>query len=381
MPRLKISMHRKNISTLAVALLSISVILAYVSLSNEKPEPNEDFYVGIDVAYDKAEEIKKLIDEVSPYTNLFLLGSTGITRNQTRLDELIPYLYEKNLNYIIYEEGPFNLNSLNYTQTEWGDKFLGLQYEDEAGGGQIDLASWRPVVEATNYSDAADQFQRAMNAYLSWQPRPSQPPPADFRLFTADYALYWFDYKAGYDTVLAEFGWNYSRQINIALCRGAATAQNKEWGAIITWTYNQPPYIESGDELYQDLVLAYENGAKYILIFDTNKEYTEGILKQEHFDALKKFWQYKENNPRNINQNARKVAYVLPKDYAYGFRGPDDKIWGLWEADDFSLEMSKKVGFMLAQYRHTLDIIYDDRLILDGTYRKYFFWNGTVYVP
>ena len=202
-------------------------------------------------------------------------------------------------------------------------------------------------------------------------------------MFTADYALYWFDYEAGYDVVLAEFGWNYSRQLNIALCMGVATVQNKEWGVIVTWTYDGPPYIESGDQLYEDLVLAYENGAKYVLVFDSNKEYTEGILQQEHFDALKRFWRYKDDSPRSGDQNSDRVAYVLPTGYAYGFRfrGPNDKIWGLWEADDFSFEISENVGSLLTRFEHKLDIIYDDELVLNATYTKYVFWNGTIYIP
>ena len=58
------------------------------------------------------------------------------------------------------------------------------------------------------------------------------------------------------------------------------------WGVVITWAYDEPPYIESGEKLFHDMVLAYENGAKYILIFDTNKNYTHGILGEEHFDAI-----------------------------------------------------------------------------------------------
>ena len=82
--------------------------------------------------------------------------------------------------------------------------------------------------------------------------------------------LYWFDYKAGYDTVLAEFGWGNDRQMAIALCRGAATAQGKDWGAIICWEAhtNGTGRMESGAALYQDLVLAYDNGAKYGVVFD-----------------------------------------------------------------------------------------------------------------
>ena len=106
---------------------------------------------------------------------------------------------------------------------------------------------------ANNITDAADQFVYHLHWWLhvkEFRGVVFPYAPSDFQLFTADYALYWFDYLAGYDVVLAEFGWNYSRQINVALNRGAATIQNKDWGVIVTWTYNNPPYIGSGEELY-----------------------------------------------------------------------------------------------------------------------------------
>jgi hypothetical protein len=199
-----------------------------------------------------------------------------------------------------------------------------------------------------------------------------------FPLFTSDYALYWFDYKGGYDVVFAEFGWNYSRQLNIALDRGAATAQDKDWGVMITWTYTNPPYIESGKELYDDMVLAYENGAKYILVFDTDKNYTQGILKEEHLNAIKQFWDYAKNNPQPTQDSSERVAYVLPKDYGYGFRGPTDKIWGFWEADEFSVELCVNLSTIMEQYGTKLDIIYDDGIEVDKLYSKYIFWNGTI---
>ena len=48
---------------------------------------------------------------------------------------------------------------------------------------------------------------------------------------------------------------------------------------------------------------------------------------------MKQFWQYVKANPRTITPVSDRTAYVLPEDYAYGFRGPNDKIWGLWQAD------------------------------------------------
>ncbi len=76
-----------------------------------------------------------------------------------------------------------------------------------------------------------------------------------------------------------------------------------------------------------------------------------------------------------------RVAFVLPKDFGYGFREPNDKIWGLWEADATSLEMSYHLGEFLKQYGTRLDVIYDDDLTVDQTYSKYIFWNGTTILP
>jgi len=179
-------------------------------------------------------------------------------------------------------------------------------------------------------------------------------------LFTSDYAFYWYDYQLGYDAVFAEFGANYSRQINVALCRGAATAMDKDWGVMITWTYYQPPYVESGPELYNDMVLAYQNGAKYILVFDSNSDYSQSILKQEHFDAMQQFWQYTQENPRTISKVSDRTAYVLPQYYAYGFRGPTDRIWGLWGPDSITSTICMNVSNLLQTYGTDLDIIYPD---------------------
>ena len=107
--------------------------------------------------------------------------------------------------------------------------------------------------------------------------------------------LYEYDYRGGYDVVLAQYAWNNSRPLNTALCRGSATMHSKEWSTMITYTYDTQPYLASGQEIYQDMVTAYQNGAKYILVFDYAKDkatnITHGILQQEHLDALKQFWQ------------------------------------------------------------------------------------------
>ena len=306
-------------------------LLLYCDLFSKDSSKNNlpDVFVGVDVAYDDLAASNKLIDEVSSYTNLFVIGSRGITHNTTKLDATCQYLYDKGLSFLVYREHRTPRTEwLEDAKEKWGERFLGFYAYDEVGGWQLDNNQYKAVYYADNATHAANQFVNNMNQYLREFTR-YYTNETSFPLFTSDYALYWFDYKAGYDIILAQFGWNYSRQLNIALDRGAATIHNKDWGVMITWTYNNPPYLESGAELYEDMILAYNNGAKYILVFDTNKNYTQGILKEEHLEALKQFWNYARNNPRTPQALSEKVAYVLPKDYAYGFRGPNDKILGI----------------------------------------------------
>ena len=374
------------------SLLIASIILSYgflgVEPANEEPQ---NLFVGIDVAYENMIEIKTLIDKVSPYTNLFVIGCTGITNvyvrenttrriveNFTALNETCQYLYDKGLNFMVFRDtGLRNSTWSEIAKKTWGDHFLGYYAFDELGGYQLDNHEYKLVLQAENYSDAATSFVNMTHWYLNRFMRFRNV--TEFNLYTSDYGLYWFDYKAGYDAVFAQFGWNYSRQLNIAQCRGAANMHGKDWGAIITWTYTNPPYLESGEELYDDMVLAYENGAKYIILFDSNEGWTQSVLKQEHLDALKQFWEYSQAHPRTSLKLDERVAYVLPKDYGYGFRGPNDKIWGFWEADNLTSKVCSDLSNLFADYGKTLDIIYDDRLYTNNTYgySVLIFWNGT----
>jgi len=268
------------LSLLLVILIVLPIFLNYNFPSTAAQEPTPDVYVGIDVAHGDYDATKQLIDEVSSYTNLFVIGCTGVSYNPTRLNEICQYIYDKNMSFIVFTNNRRQPPEewIESATTQWGNRFLGMYVDDEIGGKQLDQAeSYVTVASAANYSDAENQFNTAISGYLSRYPTESSSTTT----FTSDYALYWFDYKAGYDTVFAEFGWNYSRQLNIALCRGAATAQNKDWGVMITWTYTEPPYLESGPELYNDMVLAYQNGAKYIIVFDTDENYNGDILQQE----------------------------------------------------------------------------------------------------
>ncbi|HIJ07835.1 TPA: hypothetical protein HA274_00550 [Candidatus Bathyarchaeota archaeon] len=360
----------------------VALLFAGIYFGNPVKEDYADVFVGVDAAYDAPEEIKMRVDAMAAFTNVFVIGSTGITFNETKLTDLCQYIYDKGLKFIVYTDDhePPTLPSRQWIENakiRWSSRFLGLYVYDEVGGKQLDLYEWRIVEKADNNSDARNQFVAHIDSLI--QVATSNTTANEgIQVFSSDYALYWFDYKAGYDVLFAEFGWNYSRQMNVAFCRGAAEAQKKEWGVMITWTYSVEPYLESGEELFKDMVSAYDNGAKYILIFDTNENYTNGVLMEEHVQAIKQFTQYAHANPRKFGRVSERTVFVLPKDYGYGFRGPEDKIWGLWENDAFSYELSVKLGVFLEEYGNKLDVIYDDDVDYDRLgYDKVIFWNGT----
>jgi hypothetical protein len=88
-----------------------------------------------------------------------------------------------------------------------------------------------------------------------------------------------------------------------------------------------------------------------------------------------------KDNPRTDNSINDRVAYVLPKDYGYGFRGPNDTIWGFWEADSRSSKIWNDVSTLVEQYKPRMDIIYEDDLLSSTfKYSKFIFWNGTTII-
>lgn len=371
-------------------------------------EQNSDpeFFVGVEYAIDNhsVEGCKALVDRVKNFTNLFVVDSVGITFDINNLNEVCDYVYESGLYFMVFfiplheedgvptDDGQHQKLIMRYNyyphlwiadaKEKYGDKFLGTYAMDEPGGHQLDAGSSQLVTEAKDQTEAAEVFVEWLYAHTEYYLYARECE--DITVLTSDYALYWFDYKSGYDTVLAEFAWNHSRPLHVALCRGAANVQNKEWGVMVTWTYTDDPYIVSPIELYDDLIKAYHNGAKYAVIFDHPDLYPEfGILTEDHFDALEDFWNYVNSNPDKHGTIKAEVAYVLPENFGFGFRNSADTIWGLWSADtdERTEKIWSDVNQLIDQYGSRLDIVYSDPEFNDDLqqqYDKLFFWNETL---
>jgi hypothetical protein len=380
------------------------------------------FHVGVAFQGNTTAEAKLLIDRVKSYTNLFVLGSSPVSRNETATNEVCDYAIAQGLDIIVnfgyynpnasspdqlFRRWPWQHTWVETAKQRYGSRFLGVHYDDEPGGVQLDFdwsefffknyssyfslpfnttlhKIYAKLIEANasgsmpdNYDLEATYFINGIRRVISHY---AVSKEAQITTFTSDYALYWFDYSGGYDVILAQLGWNHSYVQDIDLVRGAARMQNKQWGAIITWKYDVPPYLASGEEIYNQMLEAYQSGARYVMIFNypTLEGNDYGIMKDEHFQALEKFWNNRAiPSGRSVPDFGKaEAALVLPKNYGWGMRNPDDRIWGMWGPDYNSPQIWTISRKLLSDYGLRLDIIYDDPAFpFAGKYSKVYFWN------
>ncbi|MDI9578603.1 MAG: NosD domain-containing protein [Thermoproteota archaeon] len=368
---------------IGIVILSMLLLAFETGVFNAWQIRNSPFYVGVEIGWEATvDDAKALIDHVKGFTNLLVIGSSSLRSDKLSLDRVCDYAYNAGLNIIVCWESALNSPNFgtmdnSYRPYEWvtsakqkyGSHFLGAYYCDEPGGKVLD--SENPLI-LPSYSDVANNFIE--NSQAKDFPTIHQ---VSSLLFTADYGLYWFDYKAGYDVVLAELGWNNSRSLQISQVRGAATVQNKDWGVIVTWTYDRPPYLQSGNQLYDDLVLSYNSGADYAVVFDASKRYSNSTLTEEHYEALNDFWTYIQNNPQNHGCLNADKAIVLPRDYGFGFRNVGDKVWGLSQSDNWTCVMYNDVSRLIDRYNSSIDIVYGDpewKTVIEEKYDRVFCW-------
>jgi hypothetical protein len=410
-----------------IFLIASTTVAFFVPFNLPDENKKTPVYVGISFTGNTTSEAKLLIDRVKSYINLFVLQSFVVSRNETAIYEICDYAVAQGLNIIVnlgtYDNvtWPWHYDIFVNATARWGSQFLGAYYDDEPGGMQLDynwtelftskrvVDSFEAVLNVTSLKDAppfvqmyakfkdsqingtksenynleAETFFYLFTTHMGYSAF-KNITAAGIKMFTSDYALYWYGYQVGYDVLLTQLGWNNSYIKEIDLIKGAARLQNKEWGAIITWKYNETPYLDTGEEIYNQMLTAYQAGAKYVIIF--NYPQIEGnpygAMTNEHFAALEKFSNdiKATSKIRNVPDESKADAVlVLPNNYGWGMRTPSDKIWGYWAPDEKSTQIWNITNKLVQQYRLGLDIVYDDPAFpVTGKYNHIYYWNSTL---
>ncbi len=376
---------------------AVTVPLTYISFTVWEGNSQPDFYFGVSYGGNTTAGAKLLIDKVQNYTNLFVEDSYPISTNETALNEVCSYAISKGLSIIVYFSfishriNPWQNGWVQTARQTWGDRLLGIYIYDEPGGKQIDLGAWNnetgTFANVTTYEQAAQTYVNSLITSSSMNDTRGN----HLNAFTSDYALYWYDYQAGYDGVFVELGWNNSRTQQIALCRGAAETAGKPWGAIITWTYTKPPFIASGPQIYSDMVTAYDAGAKYVIVFDypnNPEDNPYGILQDPQFSAMEQFWALTQSLPKARGSIAAQVALVLPEDYGGGLRWESDNVWApmnvTWRTmlppDTQSSMVWENLNILSNRYGLRLNVIFEGDIRVNTIlrYSKMYMWNQTM---
>ena len=128
-----------------------------------------------------------------------------------------------------------------------------------------------------------------------------------------------------------------------------------------------------------DMKISYQTRAKYVVIFNypTYPEDNKyGFLTDDHFDAMQNFWNYTLENPIDHGIISADTALVLPQDYGWGMRHPEDRIWGYWGSDELSPQIWNITQLLLDEYGFALDIVYDDpAFLIENKYETIYYWN------
>jgi hypothetical protein len=89
---------------LLILLVSASIFIGLSMVNKQTPlKPlTKPFYVGVEFAYaDQFGDLKALVDKVKDYTNLFVIGSLGLSFNRSALDQSADYIFNSGLNFIV----------------------------------------------------------------------------------------------------------------------------------------------------------------------------------------------------------------------------------------------------------------------------------------
>ena len=121
----------KKLKSVYIVLLNILILLGAIFVQYKPTSENKEdppFYLGVTFCGETIAEAKLLIDKTKNYTNLFVLQSGPISKNERAINEICNYAFESGLNIIVYfgwfdNDHPWQIPWLDYAKKTVGRQF------------------------------------------------------------------------------------------------------------------------------------------------------------------------------------------------------------------------------------------------------------------
>ena len=133
------------LALLLVILITVALFIL-VNPLNQAPSGNggTSVYFGVTFSSNTTAEAELLIDKVKSYTNLLVVDSGPVSKNETLMNGICDYATNANLNIIVYFgkiDQPWQLPWVNNATNRYGDRFLGVYFFDEPAGSLLNTGS------------------------------------------------------------------------------------------------------------------------------------------------------------------------------------------------------------------------------------------------
>ena len=90
-------MLKQVLAVALILIIAITFIVALRPISNQPTSKgSSDVYVGVTFSGNTTAEAKLLIDKVKAYTNLLIVDSGPVSKNETSLNEICDYATSQN---------------------------------------------------------------------------------------------------------------------------------------------------------------------------------------------------------------------------------------------------------------------------------------------
>ncbi len=124
-------MKTKWLTVYLVSMLLVSAAFSHSLMDTSAQETSPDVYFGVYIAYGSVPQAEALMDRVSAFTNLFVIGTTSIAYT-FNVNKTFQYAYDKGL-YFMSLIASLSPDWYKFANDTWGTHVQGFYALDEPG--------------------------------------------------------------------------------------------------------------------------------------------------------------------------------------------------------------------------------------------------------